>query len=488
MNDLKERAVRGGLARLCGQAASFPLRLASIAILARLLSPNDFGLLAMVTAVTGVYGFFTTAGLSSATVQQDTITDAQISTLFWINIAVGATLFLLCLATAPMLVAFYHEPRLFWVTIVTGAGFLFNAAGVQHYALLQRQLRYVTLTVIETLSQVSAIAVGIAMAIAGFGYWSLVAMALVSPVMNTSCLWLTTAWIPERPGISAGTGNMLRFGGTITLNGLVVYIAYNFEKVLLGRFWGTDALGLYGRAYTLVTIPTDNLNAAVGAVVFSALSRLQQDPARLKKYFLKAYSLYASLTIPITIFCALFSEDIVRVFLGPKWGEAAVIFRLLSPTVLIFGMINPLGWLLFSIGLQRRSLAIALVLAPIVISAYFIGLPYGPGGVAFAYSAAMTLWLIPHIVWCLHGTMISPWDLFMSVGRPLLSGAAAGAAAWVCQLYLAGEELPFLRLLLGGCIMAGTYYSVLLIIMGQRALYFDLFAALRKPASIEGRS
>ena len=237
---------------------------------------------------------------------------------------------------------------------------------------------------------------------------------------------------------------MLRFGGTITLNGLVVYVAYNLEKVLLGRFWGPDALGIYGRAYQLINIPTDNLNSAIGGVAFSALSRLQHDPVRLKSYFLKGYSLVISLTIPITIFCALFADDIVLVILGPKWTEAAVIFRLLTPTVLIFGMINPFSWLLLSIGLQGRSLAIALVIAPLVITAYVIGLPYGPRGIAFAYSAAMTLWLVPHIAWCLYGTMISPWDLLLPLSRPFLSGIVAAAFAVGAQFYSAQLESPVL--------------------------------------------
>jgi O-antigen/teichoic acid export membrane protein len=488
VNGLKERTVRGGFARLCGQAASFALRLASIAILARLLNPNDFGLLAMVTVVTGVYGLFATAGLSSATVQIDTITDTQVSTLFWINMAVGVIVALLCVATAPVLVAFYHEPRLFWVTIALAAGFLFNAAGVQHCALLHRRLRYIALTVIETLSLVASTVVGIAMAFAGFGYWSLVAMALVSPAIGTVCMWLTAAWIPGRPRMGVGTRPMLRFGGTITLNGLAIYVAYNLEKVLLGRFWGADALGIYGRAYQLITIPTDNLNTAIGGVAFSALSRLQHEPVRLKNYFLKGYSLVVSLTIPLTIFCAVFSDDIVLLVLGPKWMQAALIFRLLSPTVLIFGMINPLGWLLLSIGLQGRSLATALVIAPLVISAYFIGLPYGPNGVALAYSAAMTLWLVPHIFWCVHGTMISAWDLFLAVRRPLLSGVVAAGTAFVAQLYFARQGYPLFRLLVGGCVMAGVYYSMLLLVLGQRAFYFDLLAAMKNPSPLDGRS
>ena len=157
------------------------------------------------------------------------------------------------------------------------------------------------------------------------------------------------------------------------------------------------------------------------------------------------------------------------------------IFRLLTPTVLIFGMINPLAWLLLSIGLQGRSLKIALVIAPLVITAYVIGLPYGPSGVAFAYSAAMTLWLVPHIAWCLHGTMISPWDLFLPVSRPFLSGIVAAAFAVGVQFYFGQLESPFLRLVFGGGVMLGVYFWMLLFVMGQRTFYLDLLKGLRRP-------
>ena len=117
MEDLKQRTVRGGLAKLCGQAANFTSSLGFLVMLARLLDPKDFGLVAMVTVVTGLYDLFTTGGLSAATVQTADITNEQISTLFWINMLIGTILALLCLATAPVLVKFYHEPRLFWVTV-----------------------------------------------------------------------------------------------------------------------------------------------------------------------------------------------------------------------------------------------------------------------------------------------------------------------------------------------------------------------------------
>jgi len=272
---------------------------------------------------------------------------------------------------------------------------------------------------------------------------------------------------------------MLHFGGTVTLNGLIVYVAYNLEKVLLGRFWGADTLGLYGRAYQLIKIPTENLNSAIGGVAFSALSRLQNDAPRFRNYFLKSYSFVNSVTLPITMFCALFADDIVLLALGPKWTDAVPIFRLLSPTILIFGIINPLGWLLLASGLQGRSLRIALVIAPLVITAYVIGMPFGPSGVAFAYSAAMTVWLVPHILWCLHGTPISPGDLFLAISRPLLSAVVATAVTFGTNFYFSGWGPLLLTLIMDASIMIIVYYTVLLFVMGQSALYLTLFSGLR---------
>jgi PST family polysaccharide transporter len=487
MEDLKARTVRGGFAKLCGQAGNLALRLGFLVIMARLLDPEDFGLVAMVTVVTGVYDIFTSAGLSSAVIQKATVTDEQISTLFWINILVGTALCLLCLATAPVLVSFYHEPRLFWVTVAIGSGLLFSAAGVQHSALLQRQLRYVDLTVIETLSLLVSYAIGTSLAVAGFGYWALVCSTIALPGVNTALMWAISAWIPGMPRRGAGINSMLWFGGTVTLNTLVVYIAYNSDKLLLGRFWGADALGTYGRAYQLINVPTANLNSAIGGVAFSALSRIQDDPIRFRSYFLKGYSLFISMTAPITLFCALFADEIVLVALGPKWADAATIFRLLTPTILVFSIINPLGWLLQSIGLQGKSLRIALVIAPLVITAYLLGLPYGPNGVAFAFSTAMTLWLVPHVVWCLHNTMISPSGLFLAIWRPLLASIVAAALAFGV-LSCFGQSLSLIfRLLVGGSVMSALYVWTLLFVMGQRSVYFDLVRRLKSSTPTDVR-
>ena len=199
MEDLKVQTIRSGFARLCGENAGFVLRMAFLIIMARLLDPKDFGLVAMVSTITGLYGLFTSAGLSSVTVQRQTITDEQISTLFWINILVGSVLAFVCLLTAPVLVWFYNEPRLFWITVVAATGFIINAGGVQHFALLERQMRFVALTIIQRLSQLASVIIGITMAAAGFGYWALVVTTLVAPAIATLCVWSITSWMPGLP-------------------------------------------------------------------------------------------------------------------------------------------------------------------------------------------------------------------------------------------------------------------------------------------------
>lgn len=483
MEALKQHTIRGGLAKLVGQGITFVLRLLYIALIARLLSPSEFGLVAMATVVTGIYDLFRDGGLSAAAIQQPTITEEQKSTLFWINISIGAILTAICLLTAPVLVHFYREPRLFWVTAGISGGFLFSAAGAQYAAMLHRDLRYVTLTVIDVLSVTVNITAAIAMAATGYGYWSLVAPSVGATVFNTVAMWLAVGWKPGLPRRNTGVTEMLKFGGTVSLNNLLVYVAYNFDKLLLGRFWGADALGLYSRAYQLINIPTTQLNHAIGGVAFSALSRLQDDHARYKKYFLKGYAITIALTAPITLFSAAFAEDIIRVAMGPRWEAAAIIFRLLTPTVLFFGLVNPLAWFLMSSGLQQRSLRIALTLTPICVGSYFVGLPYGPNGVAAAFSIALSLWLLPHMLWCIKDTAISLADLLRAIWPPIGSAIVATITAVAVEALIGQADSALLRLALNGGVMAAIYLAMLLLVMGQKTFYLNVISQLKTSAA-----
>jgi PST family polysaccharide transporter len=335
------------------------------------------------------------------------------------------------------------------------------------------------LAIIEVLSQVASVGVGIGMAAAGFGYWSLVGMTLMLSLSLTAGLWLKAAWIPGRPRREPGIWSMVRFGGVVTLNSIVVYVAYSVDKILLGRVWGANPLGIYERAYQLITVPTDGLNSAVGGVAFPALARLQNDPVRFKSYFLKGYSLVLAMTLPMTIGFAVYSHDLIGVMLGPKWTAAAPVFRLLAPTVLVFAVINPLSWLLLSTGRVVRSLQIALAMTPLLVAAYFAGLPHGPKGVALGFSAMMVLMAVPIVAWAFHGTAFSLTDFVKAAGPPFVSAAVASGLSLGIKLVLGPSISPFLRLLLGGGALVGAYLGVLLFVMGQKELYLGLLRELR---------
>ena len=487
MKDLKGSAIRGGLARLCALCTSLVVRVVSLLVLARILSPSDFGIVGMVMAFTGVLVTFRDFGLSSAAVQRDKVTEQQISTLFWINLTIGALLGLAGAAVAPAVADFYGRPELLLVTMCLAFAFFINSAGVQHSALLQRQMRFTALSLIDVFSLIFGNVVAIAAAEAGYGYWSLVALAVATPLAATSGYWFVSAWVPGLPSCRAGIRPMMHFGSILTLNGLVAYVAYNAEKIMLGRAWGPQAIGVYGRAHQLLNLPTDSLNTAIGEVAFSALSRVQNDPVRLKSYFLKGFALVLGLTLPITIMSALFADDLVLVLLGPQWKASVEIVRLLAPTVAIRAIINPLGWLLYSLGLVGRSLRIALVFAPVMIIGYYIGLPYGPDGIAIAYSITMGLWVIPHIFWCVFRTPISAGEIWHTVIRTLGPGILGGALAYGVHTLCGDAYPPLLRLVLESATLFIGYFGALWFSAGQRSLYIGLFRGMRTASVAAGR-
>ncbi len=365
---------------------------------------------------------------------------------------------------------------------------MFNGLAAQHSALLQRGMRFVTQAKIDVLSLTVSSATGIVMALLGCRYWSLVGMAIASSIVGAAALLLAVSWVPGPPRLRCGIRSMLHFGGLATCNSFVVYLAWNAEKLLLGRFWGADALGVYGRAFQLVTLPVQQLNTSITAVAFPALSRIQHDAKRLARSFLRGFSLLISATIPITITCALFAEEIVRIVLGAKWMAAAPIFRLLAPVAVVFAVANPFSWLVMSVGRIGRALSISASTTPLVIVGIVLGLSHGPKGVALGYSLAMTLLVIPIAAWSKLGTGITWSDLWGATKPPFLSGLLAGGAGLLVKLTLGGRLPPMLYLMVGLGLVLGVYAWALLIVMRQKHVYMDVLSQLlpRPEPRLEG--
>jgi O-antigen/teichoic acid export membrane protein len=478
LTDLKRKTTRGALISTIAQLGTFVLRTASLMVLARLLIKEDFGLVNMATAFIGILALLRDS-LSSATIQRDSITGAQASTFFWINLAVGALLAATSALAAPLLVVFFDEPRLFWITVLIGTSLLFNGAAAQHRALIQRGLRFGALAAVDLAGLLAGVVVGIGMAVAEFGYWSLVATAVVQAATSAGCAWIATRWIPGKPQSQAGIGSMLAFGGAVTASSVLTYIAFNIDKVLVGRFWGPTELGVYGRAYQLVNLPNETLYSTIGMVAFPALSRVQNDPQRLKNFFLKGYCLVLSLAIPVTAGCALFAEDIILVFLGPRWSEAVPVFRFLTPAILVFAFTNPFSWLMLAGGHAGRGARIAMAVTPLLILGYLLGIGSGPVGVAMGFSVTMAICLVPVLLWAKQGMLITMTDI-LRAARPALVSVVLGAAATLAAQPVINYVKPgFPRLVVECSVFFGVYLLGLLFVMKQMPVYIELLREMR---------
>lgn len=474
-HDLKQKTAHGALISVAGQGATFFIRVVSMLLLARLLTPKDFGLAGMATAYTGFLALFQDIGLSFATIQRPTISHAQTSTLFWINMVAGVTLAAICTVTAPILSHFYHEPRLFWITVFIATSFVLNGASGLHRSMLQRNLRFTALTTIDLTSLVSSVVCGVGMALAGLGYWALAGSAVCAPAVTLIGVWLAGRWIPGLPRRGTGVGSMLGFGGAAMLNNVVTYVAYNADKVLLGRVWGAQTLGVYARAYQLINVPNLSFNTIFAQVAFPALSRLQNDAGRFKSYFLKGYGLLLCILIPIAVACAMFAEDIVRVFLGAQWSESVPVFRFLAPTTLVFALINPFSSLMLATGRAMRSLKIGLVIAPVVFVGYAVGVSGGPTGVALGFSVSLALVVVPMAVWATRGTGITVVELFMAAARPMIAILVSAGATLVVWNFIQPLGVPIFRLAARTAILFGVYIGVLWFTIDDRQVYVGLF-------------
>jgi O-antigen/teichoic acid export membrane protein len=337
-------------------------------------------------------------------------------------------------------------------------------------------MRFATQARIDlTALAVSSVA-GVIMAFVGWRYWSLVWMGLVSSIVTAAGVLLAVPWAPGPPRRGVGVRSILRFGGLATCNSLLVYLAWNAQNILLGRVWGAHALGLYGRAFQLATLPVEQFSSTLGVVAISGLSAIQDDAARLSRSFLRGYSLLLSATIPIAIFCPLFANEIIHVLLGDKWMDVVPIFQLLAPTSLVFALANPLSWLIIATGRVGRAVGITAATTPVVIVGVLLGLSHGPTGVAIGYSVAMMLIMIPITAWSKDGTGITWFDLWNVTRIPLFAGSLAGAGGLGVKVAFGGG-LAILVLALGVGVVFSIYAGAL-VVMGQKKLYVGILAEL----------
>ena len=396
---LGSRTARGGVVTIVSHGLKFALSIVATAILARLLTPQDYGLIGMVAVFTGFVAMFKDLGLSLATVQRAEISYDQISTLFWVNITISTAVTLLMFLLAPLIGWFYGEPRLILITMVTAIGFLFGGLAVQHEALLKRQMRFYALSVVAFTSMMIGYVVGIFFAWRGARYWSLVFSQLALLASNTIGVWLVCHWRPGRPKRNTGVRSMLSFGGNVTGYALINYISKNCDNLIVGRAFGAQLLGLYAKATQLLSLPTDQINEPLATVTIPALSRLADSPERYRQAYLRIMEKVIMVTMPAVMLMLATADWLVLIILGPQWGYTAKIFIFMG----VAGLFQPVaatgGWLLVSQGRVRDMLRWSMINAPISILSLLAGLPWGAVGVAASFSLGRILIANPLLYW-----------------------------------------------------------------------------------------
>jgi O-antigen/teichoic acid export membrane protein len=438
--DLAGKSIRGSASLLISEIGCNAFRLVGMIALARLLTPEHFGLISMVTALTAFFEMFKDLGLGTATIQQKEITHQQISTLFWVNTGIGAAIMLLLVAAAPLISWFYGEPRLVWVSIAISSTFLFFGLTVQHQALLRRQMQFVRLAVVQVLATGLSTIIAIWLAWQGFEYWALVWKEISRGIIQASGTWLLCHWLPGLPRRRCGVRSMFQVGSHVTGFNILAFASRNLDQVLLGKFWGAGPVGLYKQAGTLLMLPGSLISFPITYVMTPALSALQNDPEEYRKYYKTVLSVLAFGYMPIIAYLGVYAESVIALLLGGKWTASASILQVLAFASFIETITGTCGLVMITSGRTKAYLQLGVCQAVLLVISFAIGVQWGVLGVAWAYVTYTYITLVPSAWFSFRETPISLGQFFGSFFLPAASSVVMAAILMTIREFLGSSS------------------------------------------------
>ena len=395
VSELRRLAVRGAGATLLSSSFSLGIQVFATVVLARILTPSDFGLVAMVTTFSLLLVNFGLNGFTEAILQWDELNHFLASNLFWINIGAGLVLTIAFAAAGSLMARFYGDPRVAEVAIGVSWTILITSASVLHIALLKRGMRFPEASANDVIARVVSVVVSIFLGLLGWGYWALVAGAIAQPLSQSVGAWAMCRWIPSLPRKIAGTGSMVRFAMNIYGRFSINYLARNTDNLLVEWRWGSGPLGFYKKAYDLFLLSASQLVSPLTAVAVSALSRLNKDSVRYKHYLLSSLGMTAFVGMGLGADLTLVGKDVIRLLLGPGWDTAGRIFTLFGPGIGIMLLYGTHGWIHLSIGTADRWLRWVFVEFTVTALLFLLGMRWGPEWIAVAWTASFWILTIP---------------------------------------------------------------------------------------------
>jgi PST family polysaccharide transporter len=475
------RIVLGGTASmLVARYAGTLSVIAATAVMARFISPEEYGLVTAAVATMAVARVLEEVGLGEVIVQRKHISDGQCSALFWINLAFGTACTIAGVAISPLVATFFGRPELAWIFAALSLNFLIAALGSQHRALLRRSFRFRAIAIGHAAALAGGSAIGVLLAARGAGPWAIVGHNIGTSVFLLVSSWVASGWWPGPPRRVEGLRSMLRFGGLVAASQAIASIGRNLDSILIGKFVGLGPLGAYDRAFQLMVLPATQFNIPFNSAAVPALSRLQHEPEAFRRLYLRLCGVVAAIASPIAVFTAAAAPAIVATLLGPAWEETATLLRLLAPSGLVLALNPTIRWVYLPLGRVGRLFRWVAFSTVVLVAAMVAGLPWGAAGVAIGLGAAhLALW-IPSLMYAYSGTFLRLGDLGRVMWPPPFAAAAAGALAFAVD---PAEHAAPLRLLAqGGCFLA-TYAVLFRMLPGGHARFTAIRKVLRGDAA-----
>ncbi|MBN2027801.1 MAG: MOP flippase family protein [Actinobacteria bacterium] len=481
--DLRKSTIKGTGWSILSQAFRLTSRIVVVAILARLLTPDDFGLIAMVTVVTNLLLVLNDAGIPSAIIQKPDLSEDQISSSFWLNILIGIAISLVFVALAPLIALFYGEDRLLTIALVLSPMFFIASFGMVQFGLLSKRIDFRPIAISEIAAAAVAGTTAIVLALLGAGVWSLVFQVLAASFILALFLWFKCEWKPSLHFRWSETRGIVSFGLYLTGFQFVNYFNRNLDNLLIGRFLGSELLGFYDIAYKILLFPLQNISAVIGRVMFPALSTIQDDEVRMREAYMNVTRYIAFISFPIVTMIIVLAPEFTRVVLGDQWERSIQIIQTLAVVALVQSIASTVGWLYLSKGKTNILFLWGIITAVVYTAAFVIGLHWSIEGVAAAYAIANVLLLYPAFAIPFRFINLGFLHFIRGLSLVVLATAIMGAAAFGIRYLLADVVVvsDVVTLVAGAAVAVVIYIG--LIYWFDRKLVLEiisLFKALRE--------
>lgn len=469
--EVRRLAIQGAGVTIFSSGLGVAIQIVSTVVLARMLTPLDFGLVTMVTTFSLLLVNFGPNGFTEAILQAKVLNHALVSNLFWINGGIGLVLTLGFAAAGSLMARLYHDPLVARVAVGISPTILITSISVQHLALLKRAMNFTATSVNDIASRASSLGISIFLAWMGWRYWALVVGAVVQPLAQALGAWILCPWLPCFPRRVAGTASMVQFALNIYARFTLNYFARNTDNLLVGWRFGSIPLGFYKKAYDLFALSAGQLAGPITNVAVAALSKYNPRSEQFRHDLLSAIELTSFIGMGLAAEFALIGKDLIRVLLGPGWEQAGRIFIFFAPGIGAVLLYFVHSWIHLSIGRADRWLRWGILEVFVTFLFFLFGLPWGPVGVAIAWSAALWTLTFPALWYAGQPVRLGISPVLGAVWKYVAASLVAGFATagiggrlppalfpaphslWDATIAIAGNTSVFVTLYLGAIVL-----------------------------------